>query len=138
MNPAKKKLTKKFKSPLNFRPRKKITREFPLNLIWVHFNGKSFVFFFHFQYDLKKIQPIQRAFLNFCIQTPKMTKFKTHKKFLGTIFKYTFKYYIFVQCLIYLKMKNLKDTFDYRPTRTIKLGSSRLTVRLALNPEGRL
>merc|ERR1712030_21413 len=41
----KKKLTKKFKSPLNFRPRKKIIREFPLNLICVYFKGKSLLFF---------------------------------------------------------------------------------------------
>ena len=46
MNPAKKKLTKKFKSLLNFRPRKKIKREFPLNLICVYFKGKSLLFFF--------------------------------------------------------------------------------------------
>ena len=27
-------------------PRKKIISEFPLNLIWVHFTGKSYVFFY--------------------------------------------------------------------------------------------
>merc|ERR1712030_270293 len=43
---TKKKLTKKFKPPLNFRPRKKIIREFPINLICVYFKGKSLFFFF--------------------------------------------------------------------------------------------
>merc|ERR1712030_121071 len=37
--------TKKFKPPLNFRPRQKIIREFPLNLICVYFKGKSLFFF---------------------------------------------------------------------------------------------
>ena len=35
-------------------PRKKITREFPLNLIWFHFPGKSFVFFLTFRSISKK------------------------------------------------------------------------------------
>ena len=57
MNPAKKKFTKKFKSPSNLheksfinwsnldRPRTKIIREFPSNLICVYFKGKSLLFF---------------------------------------------------------------------------------------------
>ena len=35
-------------------PQKKITRKFPLNLIWFHFTGKSFVFFSTFSMISKK------------------------------------------------------------------------------------
>ena len=35
-------------------PRKKITREFPLNLIWFHFTGKSLLFFSTFSTISKK------------------------------------------------------------------------------------
>ena len=35
-------------------PRKKLAREFPLNLIWFYFTGKSFVFFSTFRSILKK------------------------------------------------------------------------------------
>ena len=55
MNPAKKKFTKKFRSPSNLHvnkiickfigPRTKIIREFLLNLICVYFKGKSLLFF---------------------------------------------------------------------------------------------
>ena len=58
-----KKFTKKLKSPSNLHEKsfinwsdleKKNTREFPLNLIWFYFTGKSFVFFSTFSMISKK------------------------------------------------------------------------------------
>ena len=43
------------KNPVEIdRSSKKITREFPLNIIWFHFTGKSFVFFSTFSTISKK------------------------------------------------------------------------------------
>ena len=62
-NPDQKKINQKLEIALKFTwkilhkligPRKKIIREFPLNLIWVHFTGKSLVFFLTFSTISKK------------------------------------------------------------------------------------
>ena len=82
-------------------PRKKITREFPLNLIWFHFTGKSFVFFSTFS-TISKKSNLEGVF-EFLHPDPQLDQnFTPTKKILRTIFLYYVYLSMYEDCAQYI------------------------------------
>ena len=87
-------------------PRKKITREFPLNLIWFHFTGKSFVFFSTFSMISKKSN-LEGVFEFFYSDPQLDPNFKPTRNLSGQL--------LYIYLCIYPNCANNRDVFFGTP-----------------------